>query len=133
MDRPDLQVANPRIRRVPGHRLPSEGEAAYGSEIGDQVLRYFAGHVQRNLAPEDRLFRWTGACLLVVAPRNVQLQMVLGEFGRLMERKLEFTAQTATRTVLLPINARWAVYEFTPSSQSSIEQIDAFASASGTA
>jgi GGDEF domain-containing protein len=107
--------------------------ATYGSEIGDRILHYFAGHVQRNLPPGDRLFRWTGACLLVVAPRTNQLQTILGEFGRLMERKLEFTVQTATRSVLLPINAHWAVYAFTPSPQSLIEQIDAFASAGGAA
>jgi GGDEF domain-containing protein len=107
--------------------------ATYGSETGDQIIRYFAGHVQRNLPPGDRLFRWTGACLLAVAPRANQFQTVLGEFGRLMERKLEYTNQTATRSVLLPINTRWAVYAFTPSPQALIEQIDAFASTGGPA
>ena len=50
-----------------------------------------------------------------------------------MERKLEYTVQTATRSVLLPINARWAVYAFTPSAARVDRQIDAFASAGGTA
>ena len=107
--------------------------ATYGSEIGDQIIRYFAGQLQRNLPEGDRLFRWTGACLLAVAPRSSSLQTVTGEFVRLMERKLEYTVQTATRSVLLPINARWAVYAFTPSAQELIVQIDGFASAGGAA
>jgi GGDEF domain-containing protein len=107
--------------------------ATYGSEIGDQIIRYFAGQLQRNLPEGDRLFRWTGACLLAVAPRSGSLQTVTGEFGRMMERKLEYTVQTATRSVLLPINARWAVYAFMPSAQELIGQIDGFASAGGAA
>jgi GGDEF domain-containing protein len=106
--------------------------ATYGSEIGDQIIRYFAGQLQRNLPAGDRLFRWTGACLLAVAPRSTPLPVVTGEYGRLMERKLEYTVQTETRSVLLPINARWAVYAFRPTAQELIGQIDAFASAGGS-
>jgi GGDEF domain-containing protein len=106
--------------------------ATYGAEIGDQIILYFAGQLERNLPEGDRLFRWTGASLLAVAPRSTSLQTVTGEFGRLMERKLEYTAQSETGSVLIPINARCAVYAFMPSAQELIAQIDGFASAGGS-
>jgi GGDEF domain-containing protein len=77
--------------------------ATYGSEIGDQIIRCFAGQLQRNPPEGDRLFRWAGACLLAVAPRPTSLQTVTREFGRLMKRKLEYTVPTETRSVLQPM------------------------------
>ena len=100
----------------------------FGSDIGDQILRYFASHVRGNLPPSDSLFRWTGASLLAVAPRAESLQHVRDEFAKLMAQKLEYTFQTSTRSVLLPITARWVVIPFSASPGTLIEQIDAFAS-----
>jgi GGDEF domain-containing protein len=101
----------------------------FGSEVGEEILRYFTAHVQRNLTENDRLFRWTGACLLAVAPREGDLQAVRKEFAKLMEQKLEYTIETATRSILLPVQVRWAIFPFQESAGPLIAQIDAFASA----
>ncbi len=100
----------------------------FGSEVGDQILRYFASHVGRNLPAGGELFRWTGASLLAVVSRAENLQQVRDEFAKLMAQKLEYTFQTATRSVLIPITSRWTLIPFVPSAGSLIEQIDAFAS-----
>lgn len=104
----------------------------FGSEVGDQVLRYFVGYIQRNLPPGDQLFRWTGACLLAIVPRHSELLPVRKELARLMEPTLDYTVQTATRTVLLPVKACWTVIPFTPAPETLIDQIDNFASLRGT-
>jgi GGDEF domain-containing protein len=100
----------------------------FGSAVGDQVLHYFAAYVQRSLPAGDRLFRWTGASLLAVSPREGHLQQVRKEFALLLESKLEYTFQTPTGDAVLPIAARWTVRPFTANPMGLIEQIDAFAS-----
>ncbi len=99
----------------------------FGSDVGDQILRRFVNHVRTNLPAGDALFRWTGASLLAITHRGGG-QQVREEFVRLMAQKLEFSFQTVTRSVLLPITARWSIFPFTASARELIEQIDAFTS-----
>jgi GGDEF domain-containing protein len=102
--------------------------ATFGAEVGDQLLRYFSGHVRRNLPSGDHLFRWTGASVLALVLRPAQLETVREEIKRLMERKLEHTVVTAKRSILLPVTARWALFPMMTSSRLLIQKIDAFAS-----
>ena len=44
-----------------------------------------------------------------------------------MDEKLEFTARTATRSVRVPVAARWATFSMMSSSQVLIQKIDGFA------
>jgi GGDEF domain-containing protein len=102
--------------------------AALGSEAGDQLLRYFSGHLQRNLPSGDRLFRWTGAPLLALVVRPAKIETLREEIGYLVEQKLECTVRTATRSVRLPVTARWTLFPAMASSRLSIHRIDRFAS-----
>jgi GGDEF domain-containing protein len=107
-------------------RLPAVN-TAFGADVGDQLLRYFSGYVRRNLPPDDRLFRWTGASLLALVLRSERIETVRDEIGRLMEQKLEYPVRTATRSVKLPVTARWAVFPMMASPQLLTQKIDGFA------
>jgi GGDEF domain-containing protein len=101
---------------------------SFGSEAGDQLLRYFAGSVLRSLQPGDHLFRWAGASLLAVAIRSSRMETVREEIAHLFGRKMDYTIRTATRSILMPVTARWAVFPLTKPPEQLIQKIDAFAS-----
>jgi GGDEF domain-containing protein len=108
-------------------RLPAV-HAAFGPETGDQLLRHFAGYLRRSVPSGDQLFRWTGTSLLVLVGRAIKIEALRGEIGYLMEQKLEYTVRTATRSVRLPVTARWTLFPMMPSSRLLIEKLDRFAS-----
>jgi diguanylate cyclase (GGDEF)-like protein len=99
----------------------------FGHSVGDEVLRYFGEFLQGRLRPGDRIFRWSGAALLVLLPRPNRLEIVRDEVARLMDVRCEHTVQTASRTVLLPIAARWTVFPSMAAPRLLIHKIDAFA------
>lgn len=102
--------------------------STFGSEVGDQVLRYFTGYIRRNLPENDEMFRWAGACLVAILPRESDLAAVKKEIARVLEQRIEYNVETASRNALLPIRARWAVIPFPELRQELIGRIDAFAS-----
>jgi GGDEF domain-containing protein len=100
---------------------------AFGPEVGDQLLRCFSGHVRNNLPSGDRVFRWTGASLMALVTRFNKVEPLRDEIKQLMERKLEYTVRTATRSVRLPVAARWAIFPISAPSPLLIQKIDVFA------
>jgi diguanylate cyclase (GGDEF)-like protein len=101
---------------------------SFGSEVGDQALRCFTNHLRRNLRESDSVFRWTGASLLAIVKRGDNLQQVRDEFARVMSQKVEYSFETAKRSVLLPVTARWNVFPSTGTPAELMSRIDAFAS-----
>jgi len=83
--------------------------ARFGYEVGDEILKYFAGFLRKQWPGKDLLFRWNDSTILALIFRPSRLERVRDEVGRVMEHKYEHTVQTASRTVLLPISLRWAV------------------------
>jgi GGDEF domain-containing protein len=102
--------------------------AALGSEAGDQLLRYFSAYVGRGLTSGDRLYRWTGASLLALVLRPAKIETLREEIRYLLDQKLEYTVRTATRSVRLPVTARWTLFPMMASSRLLIQKIDTFAS-----
>ena len=99
----------------------------FGHSVGDEVLRYFAGFLRGQFPVSDRIFRWSGSALMVLMPRPNRLEIVRDEVARLMDARCEHTVQTASRTILLPITARWAVFPSMAAPRLLIHKIDAFA------
>ena len=99
----------------------------FGHSVGDEVLRYFGGFLGGRLRPGDRIFRWSGSVLVALLPRPNRLEIVRDEVARVMEIRCEHTVQTASRTILLPITARWAVFPSMAAPRLLIHKIDAFA------
>lgn len=98
----------------------------FGHSVGDEVVRFYSQFVRQRLRPEDRMFRWSNAALLALLPRPNRLEIVRDEIARLMEAHCEHTVQTASRTILLPIAARWTVFPSMAAPRLLINKIDAF-------
>ena len=99
----------------------------FGHSVGDEVVRFYAGFLQTRFRETDRLFRWSAGALLVLLPRPNRLEIVRDEIARLMEVRCEHTVQTASRTILLPIAARWTVFPSMAAPRLLVHKIDAFA------
>jgi GGDEF domain-containing protein len=99
--------------------------ARFGSAVGDEVLRYFTGFLQRSLS-SDRVFRWSATALLAVLSRTTRLEFVRSEIGRMMDPTYEHTIQLAARTIVLPITARWTVIPPMAAPRLLVQKIDAF-------
>lgn len=99
----------------------------FGNEVGDKVLSEFVRSLQRELHTEDRLFRWSGISVLALMLRPTGLEGVRNEIARIMETKLEHVVQTASRTILLPLAARWTVFPLMAAPRLIYHKLDAFA------
>lgn len=100
----------------------------FGFEVGDEILRYFAGFMKSRLQPTDVLFRWSGPIMIAILFRQESLTRVRNEISQNMEARYQHTIQTATRTVLLPISTRWTVFPMMASARLLIQKIDGFGS-----
>jgi len=100
--------------------------ARFGHSVGDEVLRYFGEFLQAQLREGDRIFRWGRATLVALLPRPNCLEIVRDEVARLMDARCEHTVQTASRTILLAIAARWTVFPSIAAPRLLIHKIDAF-------
>ena len=98
----------------------------FGHSVGDEVLRYYGEFLRARLRPGDRIFRWSKGALLALLPRPNRLEIVRDEVARLMDIRCEHTVQTASRTILLPIVARWTVFPSMAAPRLLIHKIDAF-------
>jgi diguanylate cyclase (GGDEF)-like protein len=99
----------------------------FGSEVGDEVLAAFVLMVQQHLKPGDLFFRWGGPVFLALLSRPSSVERVRAEFGRVMETKLEHTIETRSRSIMVPISARWTVLPMMAAPRLLYQKIDAFA------
>lgn len=103
--------------------------ARFGREVGDEILSAFTRMVRRQLAPGDRLFRWAGAALLALLPRPASIDAVRMELARVMATKLEHIIQTPSRSLMVPISARWTLFPIMAATRLTCQKIDTFAAA----
>jgi len=96
----------------------------YGREVGDQVLSFFAEFVQQSFVPHDSLYRWTGPGLVML--RDGSIDKVQAEVRRIMEPRLQYEVDTASRTILLSIDACWNVLPMMTDPRLLINKIDGF-------
>ena len=100
----------------------------FGQKVGNDVLLHFSEWVAKRLRPEDRLFRWSGPALLALLPRVNRIEIVREEMARVMDAPFEYTVQTSSRGVLLPVTARWSVFPMMASPRLLFHKIDSFVS-----
>jgi diguanylate cyclase (GGDEF)-like protein len=98
----------------------------YGRSAGDEVLRYFAGILRRQLPRKDPIFRWTGPSMVVLLRRLSRIEVVRKELASLMNYEFEYTIKTPSRSVLMPIAARWLLLPLTAAPRLLISKIDTF-------
>jgi GGDEF domain-containing protein len=99
----------------------------FGQEAGDEILVKFVHTVRDKLQTGDRLFRWSGPTFLALLPRSDGLERTRGEIGRLMEARLEHTIQTPSRSMMVPVTARWTVFPMMAAPRLFYQRIDNFA------
>ncbi len=104
----------------------------FGREVGDAVLAAFARMARAKLEDGDRVYRWSGPALVALLPRTSSLERVRIEIGRIAETRLEHTIETPSRSIMLPITARWTVLPMMAAPRLMFQKIDAFAAAPGT-
>ncbi len=109
-------------------RVPAVN-ARFGTSIGDRVLTAFAEHFRRNLAANDRLFRWHGPAVIALLEREERLEKVRTEIRRFIEAKLEKTIEVGNRTVMLPISASWSIFPVAPPMEELLKKLEAFTAA----
>ena len=101
--------------------------ARFGREAGDEILASYSQMVKKPLTPQDQLFRWGGPALIAVLPRQRSLQLVRSEFTHIMETRLEHNIQTPSRSVLIPVSAKWCLYPMMAAPRLLVQKIDEFA------
>ncbi len=98
----------------------------FGREVGDEILVSFVQFIKKQLSSGDTLFRWGGPAFVALLPRTASLDRVRSELGRIMETKLEHTIETASRSVLVPVAARWTLFPMMAAPRLIYQKIDAF-------
>lgn len=99
----------------------------FGREIGDEVFSEFAGMIRKSLSFGDQLFRWSGPALLALLPRPNSIERVRKEVAQILDTKQEHTIETPSRSILIPIGARWAVFPMMAAPRLIYKRIDTFA------
>jgi GGDEF domain-containing protein len=124
-------VASPRnkfLTMALVSRVPAVN-ARFGPCVGDRVLSTFVEHFRRNLAANDRLFRWQGPAVIALLEREERLEKVRAEIRLFIEVKLEKTIEVGNRMVLLPISASWSIFPVAPPMEELLKKMEAFMAA----
>ena len=82
----------------------------FGRDVGDEIMIKFVGAVKQSLGPEDRIFRWGGTAFLALLPRSDSIENVRKDVVRTVTMRLEHMIQTESRSIMLPIAARWTLF-----------------------
>lgn len=66
--------------------------------------------------------------LLAVLTRQGAIERVRSEIGRIVETKVEHTIETGSRSILIPIAPRWAVFPMSAAPRLLCQRVDTFSS-----
>jgi hypothetical protein len=82
--------------------------------------------IQQQLGEEDRLYRWGGPVLVALLHRPSGVEQVRSELSRALETAMQHTIQTPTRSIMIPITARWCLFPMTATARITAKRIDDF-------
>lgn len=100
--------------------------ARFGREAGDWMLERFRKHVESQLLPSDRLFRWTGPAMVALLERPKPIDELRGMAKRMLDTPIDETYEVGERSILIPISAAWSIFMLTPDSEAAEKQIHTF-------
>ncbi|MEP6715243.1 MAG: GGDEF domain-containing protein [Terriglobia bacterium] len=104
--------------------------ARFGREAGDQMLARFKAHIEPQIVAPDELFRWTGPAMVAILERPHSLAHVRVQANRMLNMQIEESFLIKGRSVLIPINASWSLFELT-SAEDVEKQIQTFIASQG--
>lgn len=108
------------ITRVPAVQL------RFGPAAADRVLAVAAEHFRKALFPHDALYRWEGPVFLAILPRAERIDLVRAMARRFAGEKLEVPLEVGNRTLLFPVSASWAIFQFLPPVEDVMRVVNAF-------
>lgn len=100
--------------------------ARFGYRVGDQVLRICRDAVEKQLQPEDQMFRWTGPAVVLLLERAEPLEMVRGHVKRILDIKLEESFDLGARSVMIPISMSWTAFKLVSPMSIAVKQVQTF-------
>lgn len=99
----------------------------FGRDVGDEILAAFSGMLKSRFKTPDHLFRWGGPAFLVLLSRPGALEEVRNEVTRLFKVTVEYTVQSRSLSILIPLTTRWAVFPVTSAPRLMFQKLDLFA------
>jgi GGDEF domain-containing protein len=98
----------------------------FGPAAADQVLGVSAEHFRKALFPHDALYRWDGPVFLAILPRAERIELVRAMARRFANAKLDVPLEIGSHTLLFPVSASWAIFQFLPPLEDLIRVVEAF-------
>jgi diguanylate cyclase (GGDEF)-like protein len=95
----------------------------YGHSIGDQLIRYCAEVLRRELRPTDKLYRWGGDEFLLVLP-SAHLSEVLGRLRLGVENADPIARAMPGETIRLQVSLGASDYASSAELEAAIERAD---------
>jgi diguanylate cyclase (GGDEF)-like protein len=103
--------------------------ARFGRSVGDEVLYAYAQDLQDRLPAGYALYRWSGPSMVLVVSGDVLASGINEELKTLLAGRREHVVESASRTLHLPVSARWLVVPPTLAVRLLIHNIDQFVAA----
>lgn len=98
----------------------------FGFAVGDRVLRRLSEQVRSGLSAEDRIFRWSGPCLVALLFRATPEHELRAELTRITSAHKDEVVEIGNRSVLLPTSAAWAIFPSNEPARITRDKIDQF-------
>ena len=96
----------------------------FGYEVGNGVLAKLATYLRSGTNPEEGLYRWSGPALLAVITRDVPLDRIRQEIGRLGGRMPQHEIAIGARIVMISVSVGWAILPVTRPVDRLIRQLE---------
>ena len=98
----------------------------FGFEVGDRMLRTFKDNLERHVSPKDKLFRWDGPAIVALMDRPEPVGQVRTQIRRILDARLEQNFNVDGRSVLIPIQADFLIFQLMPPMAQAVRQIQKF-------
>lgn len=101
----------------------------FGRAVGDKVLQFFADYLVQSLPFEVPPYRWSGPAVLMLRPGSAEQAAPI--IRRVLEQRIEYEVDLGSRTVLLPIAARWEAVKLMADPRLVVNKIDSIVAFQG--
>jgi len=98
----------------------------FGYAVGDRLLRKLSDGIRSGLSAEDRVFRWSGPCIIALLLRTAPEHEIKTELLRITSAFKEDLVEIGNRSVLLPMSVIGAVFPLKEPTRIICEKIDLF-------
>ena len=134
---PTRAEAEAVLNRVAGNGIPAvavvfavkrlkQMNSRFGYEVGNGILAELSTYLGSGANPEEGLYRWSGPALLAIIRRNVHLDRIRWEIGRLASSMSEHEITIGTRLVMIPVSIGWMAFPVLRPIDRLVRQLETF-------